>query len=218
MEARSVARCLRLRPTTSLYTTQPIIFRGQNALRYFSTSNSLLQSRPTSQGQPASTTLASTQDQSKVQTSSTASNSNSADFDRILNQLNLNNSNRDATEVSQSSQQSFDPLSLSRAVSMAPETDSYKQPLRRVELKLGPTLGRQVHVEPEKGVDLTTALRVLQGNISTNKVRSQWHSQKFHVRRGQMRKNLRMERWRKLFKFSFKETVNKIQRMRAQGW
>ncbi|GFF29226.1 hypothetical protein IFM53868_00916 [Aspergillus udagawae] len=218
MEARSVARCLRLRPTTSLYTTQPIIFRGQNALRYFSTSNSLLQSRPTSQGQPASTTPASTQDQSKVQTSSTASNSNSADFDRILNQLNLNNSNRDATEVSQSSQQSFDPLSLSRAVSMAPETDSYKQPLRRVELKLGPTLGRQVHVEPEKGVDLTTALRVLQGNISTNKVRSQWHSQKFHVRRGQMRKNLRMERWRKLFKFSFKETVNKIQRMRAQGW
>ncbi|KAF7159204.1 hypothetical protein CNMCM5623_004476 [Aspergillus felis] len=218
MEARSVARCLRLRPTTSLYTTQPIIFRGQNALRYFSTSNSLLQTRPTSQDQPASTTPASTQNQPKVQTSSTASNSNSADFDRILNQLNLNNSNRDATEGSQSSQQTFDPLSLSRAVGMAPETDSYKQPLRRVELKLGPTLGRQVHVEPEKGVDLTTALRVLQGNITTNKVRSQWHSQKFHVRRGQMRKNLRMERWRKLFKFSFKETVNKIQRMRAQGW
>jgi hypothetical protein len=101
---------------------------------------------------------------------------------------------------------------------MSPESDSYKQPLRRVELKLGPTLGRQVHVEPEKGVDLTTALRVLQGNISTNKLRAQWHGQKFHVRRGQMRKNLRMERWRKLFKFSFKETVNKIQRMRAQGW
>ncbi|PKX98793.1 mitochondrial 37S ribosomal protein bS21m [Aspergillus novofumigatus IBT 16806] len=200
MEARSVARCLRLRPTSSLYTTQPIIFRGQNALRYFSTSNPLLQTPPARQDQPTSTTP--------------ASNSNSADFDRILNQLNLNNTNRNATEGSQSS----DPLSLSRAVSMAPETDSYKQPLRRVELKLGPTLGRQVHVEPEKGVDLTTALRVLQGNIATNKVRAQWHAQKFHVRRGQMRKNLRMERWRKLFKFSFKETVNKIQRMRAQGW
>ncbi|EAW18569.1 mitochondrial 37S ribosomal protein bS21m [Aspergillus fischeri NRRL 181] len=216
MEARSLARCLRLRPTTSLYTTQPIIFRGQDALRYFSTSNSLLQTPPTSQDQPSSTTSASPQDQSKVQTSSssTASNSNSADFDRILDQLNFNNTNRNATEGSHSS----DPLSLSRAVSMAPETDSYKQPLRRVELKLGPTLGRQVHVEPEKGVDLTTALRVLQGNITTNKVRAQWHAQKFHVRRGQMRKNLRMERWRKLFKFSFKQTVNKIQRMRAQGW
>ncbi|KAF4219617.1 hypothetical protein CNMCM6805_005514 [Aspergillus fumigatiaffinis] len=221
MEARSLARCLRLRPTTSLYTTQPIIFRGQNALRYFSTSNSLLQTPPASQDQPTSTTPASTQGQSKVQTSSsssssssTATNSNSADFDRILNQLNLNNTNRNATGGSQTS----DPISLSRAVSMAPETDSYKQPLRRVELKLGPTLGRQVHVEPEKGVDLTTALRVLQGNITTNKVRAQWHAQKFHVRRGQMRKNLRMERWRKLFKFSFKETVNKIQRMRAQGW
>ncbi|GAQ06744.1 hypothetical protein ALT_4065 [Aspergillus lentulus] len=216
MEARSLARCLRLRPTTSLYTTQPIIFRGQNALRYFSTSNSLLQTTPASQDQPTSTTPASTQEQSKVQTSSssTATNSNSADFDRILNQLNFNNTNRNATEGGQSS----DPLSLSRAVRMAPETDSYKHPLRRVELKLGPTLGRQVHVEPEKGVDLTTALRVLQGNITTNKVRAQWHAQKFHVRRGQMRKNLRMDRWRKLFKFSFKETVNKIQRMRAQGW
>lgn len=211
MEARSVARCLRLRPTSSLYTTQPIIVRGQNTLRYFSTSNSLLQPPRTSQGQPTPTTPSPTQDQPKVQ-SSTAS-----DFDRILNQLDLNNTNRDAPET-QSSRQPLDPLSLSRAIRMSPESDSYKQPLRRVELKLGPTLGRQVHVEPEKGVDLTTALRVLQGNISTNKLRAQWHGQKFHVRRGQMRKNLRMERWRKLFKFSFKETVNKIQRMRAQGW
>ncbi|EAL93271.1 hypothetical protein KXW98_002559 [Aspergillus fumigatus] len=217
MEARSLARCLRLRPTTSLYTRQPIIFRGQDALRYFSTSNSLLQTPPASQDQPSSTTPASPQDQSKVQTSSsnsTASNSDSADFDRILDQLNFNNANRNATEDSQSS----DSLSLSRSVSMAAGTESYKQPLRRVELKLGPTLGRQVHVEPEKGLDLTTALRVLQGNVTTNKVRAQWYAQKFHVRRGQMRKNLRMERWRKLFKFSFKQTVNKIQRMRAQGW
>lgn len=213
-----MARCLRLRPTSSLYTTQPIIFRGQNTLRSFSTSNSLFQSPSTSQDQPTSTTPAPTQDQPKaqVQTSSTASAS--SDFDRILNQLNLNNTNRDATEGSQPTRQPLDPLSLSRAIRMTPESDSYKQPLRRVELKLGPTLGRQVHVEPEKGVDLTTALRVLQGNITTNKLRAQWHAQKFHVRRGQMRKNLRMERWRKLFKFSFKETVNKIQRMRAQGW
>ncbi|RHZ56198.1 mitochondrial 37S ribosomal protein bS21m [Aspergillus thermomutatus] len=217
MEARSVARCLRLRPTSSLYTTQPIIVRGQNALRYFSTSNSLFQRSPASQKQPKPTTRAPAQDQPKVQTSSTPSDS--SDFDRILNQLNFNNSNRDATEGTQPTRRPLaDPLSLSRAVSMSTEPDSYRQPLRRVELKLGPTLGRQVHVEPEKGVDLTSALRVLQGNISTNKVRAQWHAQKFHVRRGQMQKNLRMERWRKLFKFSFKETVNKIQRMRAQGW
>lgn len=36
--------------------------------------------------------------------------------------------------------------------------------------------------------------------------------------RGQKRKDLRRERWRKLFKVSFDATVAKIQRMRAQGW
>lgn len=87
-----------------------------------------------------------------------------------------------------------------------------------MELKLGPSLGRQVHVEPEKGRDLASALRMLGSACAQNKIPQEKKKQKFHVRRGQVRKNLRMERWRKLFKFSFGETVSKIQRMRAQGW
>lgn len=90
--------------------------------------------------------------------------------------------------------------------------------LPRVDLKLGPELGRQVHVDPIRGVDLAAALRNLNINCAKNQVRSQANAQRFHVRRGQMQKNLRMQRWRRLFKFSFKETVSKIQKMRAQGW
>ncbi|CAL5869516.1 uncharacterized protein PFLUO_LOCUS3746 [Penicillium psychrofluorescens] len=89
---------------------------------------------------------------------------------------------------------------------------------RKVDLKLGPTLGRQVHVEPERGRDLAAAIRILGSTCKSNQVKQQATRQKFHVRRGQMKKELRRQRWRKLFKFSFQETVKKIQRMQMQGW
>lgn len=44
------------------------------------------------------------------------------------------------------------------------------------------------------------------------------NQQKFHVRKGMVRKQKKMMRWKKLFKFSFQGTVKKIQRMQAQGW
>lgn len=89
---------------------------------------------------------------------------------------------------------------------------------RKTELKLGPTLGRQVLVEPERGMDLASAIRVLQSTVAVNRVKHDSFAQKFHVRRGAMRKQLRRDRWRRLFKFSFQETVKKIQKMRNQGW
>ncbi|KAG0157001.1 hypothetical protein PDIDSM_4184 [Penicillium digitatum] len=62
------------------------------------------------------------------------------------------------------------------------------------------------------------ALRKLQATLSQNRVRHDAHEQKFHVRKGMVRKQKKMERWKKLFKFSFQGTVKKIQRMQAQGW
>lgn len=88
----------------------------------------------------------------------------------------------------------------------------------RAGVKLGTTLGRQVQVDPARALDVNAALRVLGANCALNKVRGQANAQRFHVRKGQMRKELRMLRWRRLFKFSFKATVDKIQRMKAQGW
>jgi hypothetical protein len=65
---------------------------------------------------------------------------------------------------------------------------------------------------------LEVALKRLSGILKENNVKYQYLDQKYHVRRGQMRKNLRIRRWRKLFAYSFAHTVGKIQRMRAQGW
>ncbi|OGM41071.1 hypothetical protein ABOM_010221 [Aspergillus bombycis] len=197
MEMRSLTRCLRSRPTSLLYKQQPGLlatqFMNRSAIRSYAS-------------KPSEPTKAPTQTATQAP----------SDFDEILSKLNINN--RESAAEGSRSRSSEDPLALSRAVGMSAETENYRTPVRRVELKLGPTLGRQVHVEPEKGTDLASALRILQATCTANKIRYQANGQKFHIRRGQVRKNLKMDRWRKLFKFSFQKTVSRIEKMRAQGW
>lgn len=247
MEMHSLARCLRMRPTPSLYSST--VLRSQFALHSgprsslrFSSSNSQNNNNKKTPASNSAATPQTTPEQSASPTDPTNPNSASSpnDFDQILNKLNLGGTTLDTAAADQSQAAAAAPgsgsnrgafpdhLSLSRAVGMSAKTDNYRSPSsggsgsgsgsRRVELKLGPTLGRQVFVEPERGVHLPTALRLLGQTLHQNRVRQQSHRQKFHVRRGQLRKNLRMERWRRLFRFSFKHTVNKIQRMRDQGW
>lgn len=112
---------------------------------------------------------------------------------------------------------------LGRVSSAGPSNlDDFSPPtaarLRPIAMKLGTKLGRQIHVQNDKGIDCASAIRMLEISCTTNGLRRQVNLQKFHVRRGQRRKDLRRQRWRKLFKFSFDETVKKIQRMRDQGW
>ncbi|RAO68452.1 uncharacterized protein BHQ10_004464 [Talaromyces amestolkiae] len=106
--------------------------------------------------------------------------------------------------------------------SMASSIDSAEPPstprFRTTPMKLGTKLGRQVLVSADRGTDVAAAIRLVQINCAVNGIRRQAALQKFHVRRGQRRKDLKSQRWRKLFKFSFDETVKKIQRMRDQGW
>lgn len=106
--------------------------------------------------------------------------------------------------------------------SMASSIDSADPPsaprFRTTPMKLGTKLGRQVLVSADRGTDVAAAIRLVQMNCAANGIRRQAALQKFHVRRGQRRKDLKSQRWRKLFKFSFDETVKKIQRMRDQGW
>ena len=143
-----------------------------------------------------------------------------SDFDEILNKLDLGN--RSILNSKGEPRRIFsDAVSRSvGGVGSQAFKDRAAQQLasRKLELKLGPTLGRQVHVEPERGLDLPAAIRQLEITCSTNKIKSDAHEQKFHKRKGALRKELRRTRWRKLFRFSFQETVKKIQRMQAQGW
>lgn len=81
-----------------------------------------------------------------------------------------------------------------------------------------PTVGRTIEVIPEKGVDFGRALRNLEISCAVNRVRQDLSRQRFHERPGLKRKRLKSERWRKMFKESFRATVMRVKEMRRKGW
>ena len=81
-----------------------------------------------------------------------------------------------------------------------------------------PTVGRTIEVIPERGVDFGRALRNLEISCAINRVRQDLSRQRFHERPGLKRKRLKSERWRKMFKESFRATVMRVKEMRRKGW
>ncbi|KAI5281064.1 hypothetical protein KEM52_003991 [Ascosphaera acerosa] len=86
------------------------------------------------------------------------------------------------------------------------------------DLRLTPSLGRTIDINNKAGMDAVRAIRMLEIKCAQNKVRAHQREQKFHVRRSQRKKDLRMRRWRALFKKSFKQTLSRCAKMKAQGW
>ncbi|OJD16245.1 hypothetical protein AJ78_03582 [Emergomyces pasteurianus Ep9510] len=95
---------------------------------------------------------------------------------------------------------------------------SQKSRVPTVNMRLGPELGRTVPVDPKAGIDVATAFQMMETRVRRNKVKSMMMKQRFHVRRGQLKKQLRRERWQKLFKMSFQHTVKRCEKLRKQGW
>ena len=91
-----------------------------------------------------------------------------------------------------------------------------KQEIVRPALRLKPSLGRTVNVSGN--FDVTRAFRTLEAACNRNNIKRDVHKQRFHVRRGQLKKQLKSERWRKLFKEGFLAECNRVRRMRRQGW
>ena len=85
-------------------------------------------------------------------------------------------------------------------------------------VKSRPTVGRTVEVVPERGFDVGRALRSLEISCSANKVRADQARQRYHERPGLQRKRLKSQRWRKMFKESFRATVMRVREMRRKGW
>jgi small subunit ribosomal protein MRP21 len=81
-------------------------------------------------------------------------------------------------------------------------------------LRLKPSLGRtvQVYGDPAK------AFRMLERRCTDNSVKRDEVKQKFHIRKGQQRKNDKMRRWRVTFKEGFIAECDRIRRMKKQGW
>ena len=78
---------------------------------------------------------------------------------------------------------------------------------------MGPTAGRSVLVT----TDVSQALMRLKSILSQNKVRQQFHMQKFHESRGLKRKRLASERHRRRFKEGFKRMVSIVLDMKKKG-
>jgi hypothetical protein len=83
------------------------------------------------------------------------------------------------------------------------------------ELRLTATLGRSIPVGSGR---LKIALNMLGAQVSRNKVRKDVINQKYHTRRGVLRKQLKSERWRRMFKSAFVHTVARCEKLRRQGW
>lgn len=81
-----------------------------------------------------------------------------------------------------------------------------------------PAVGRTIEVNPDRGVDVGRALKSLEVACAVNKVRQDQSRQRFHERPGMKRKRLESERWRKMFKESFRATVMRVKEMRRKGW
>lgn len=104
--------------------------------------------------------------------------------------------------------------SASEAVHATAAASDVPQPT----LRLGPSVGRSVAVEPERGIDLGRAFRNLDINCARNTVKGDFMRQRFHERPGLKRKRLRSTRWRRRFKEGFRAMVGKVEEMRRSGW
>ena len=85
-------------------------------------------------------------------------------------------------------------------------------------MRLGPSAGRSVAVEPDRGNDVGRTFRLLEIHCARNQVKNDFMRQRFHERPGLKRKRLYSTRWRKLFMEGFKAMASKVDHMRRQGW
>lgn len=108
--------------------------------------------------------------------------------------------------------------SAQASASEAVHADMTPPDVPQPQLRLGPSAGRSVTVETERGIDLGKAFRNLDMNCAKNYVRGDFMRQRFHERPGLKRKRLYSSRWRKRFKEGFRAMVTKVELMRRSGW
>ncbi|KAL2856651.1 hypothetical protein BJY01DRAFT_203202 [Aspergillus pseudoustus] len=229
MERRALTRYLRLRPTTSsiLYTRQyQRSLLNNQFLRFNSNSSSSKNPAASDLATPSKSAASSEQPApqntaapkpspytfKKAASTSQAEGDNDAQgsINGILQKLRLHES-APAPAIT-------NPMRTDVSAQRAAKLQQEPKARFKVNLHLGPSLGRTVDVDPGNGIHLQDALRRLQGRLAGNNVRIDSITQKEHIRKGMMRKILRRRRWRKLFKFSFQHTLAKVERMRKQGW
>lgn len=110
--------------------------------------------------------------------------------------------------------QSLDPQNRTGNLPPPPPAP-YEEPK---PMKLGPEVGRTIHVDLAKNMDVGRAFRTLEMTCARNSVRRDMMKQRYHERPGMKRKRLKSERWRRNFKQNFQGVVQLVQKMKRQGW
>lgn len=206
--------CLRLHRRSR--TPQSHIY-SQRRPRWFTTSTYRLQQQPSSASQPdtpASTPPPTTRPLVSKEESDERLRKIEAGFSSTLADLKLPR-RRSAERPSP-----FPTNAVYGAISSSPPT-SMVRPDRQdppTTLRLSPSLGRSVPVDSARSLDLTKAFKKLEILAGKNRVRADETRQRFHVRRGQVRKTLKVQRWRKVFRQGFEQAVRRVKIMKSQGW
>ena len=112
------------------------------------------------------------------------------------------------------------PSSFTNDMYQALQQNTTQRPAKRAKrtVRSRPSVGRTIEVMPDRGVDVGRALKNLDITCAVNKVRQDQSRQRFHERPGMKRKRLKSERWRKMFRDSFRATVTRVMEMRRKGW
>ena len=112
------------------------------------------------------------------------------------------------------------PTSFTNDMNQAMQQNTTPRPAKRAKrtVRSRPAVGRTVEVLPDRGMDVGRALSNLDMICALNRVRLDQSRQKFHERPGMKRKRLKSERFRKMFKQSFRATVQRVMEMRRKGW
>jgi len=85
-------------------------------------------------------------------------------------------------------------------------------------IRLGPTIGRTIRVDPDRSIDVARAFKLLDMLVKRNNIKVDERRQKFHERTGIKKKRLKSERWRRSFKDGFRGMIEKVMKMKRQGW
>ena len=98
-------------------------------------------------------------------------------------------------------------------------TDDLERENFGLALRLKPSLGKTVKVNKING-DLVRALTALEVKINGrgNRVKRDVLRSEFHIRKGQLKKMMRRERWRKMFKEGYLAEAARVRKMIKQGW
>ena len=96
-------------------------------------------------------------------------------------------------------------------------------PTAQPTVRTAPVTGRTIFVDPENPVrgkvqSPEQGFKRLDVIMNQNRIKTMWHQQRFSERPGMKRKRLKMQRWKRRFRYGFIEATRRVKELKRQGW